>query len=319
MSVHTLADPVAKGGFRHEALLYAGEEAFVEATVAFIVDGLARNEPVMVAVNKRKIGLLESNLGWDGHWVDFVDMAQVGTNPGRIISVWRQFREQHRDRPSARGIGEPVWAGRSQAELIECRNHELLLNTAFDPGPPWRLMCPYDTQTLDAESLAAAERTHPLVKRDTHAEPSEPYHAHGPPPQSVLEGVLPEPEVAWEEATFGPEDRLDLRRIVMRAATQLPERRAVGLARAVDQVTDNSVRYGGGSGTLRVWRESDAVVCEVRDRGQIRDPLVGRELPPRKLGDQHGLWLVHALCDLVQLRSSEDGTVVRMTMRTIAP
>ncbi|MDQ3293693.1 MAG: MEDS domain-containing protein, partial [Actinomycetota bacterium] len=59
--------------FRHEALLYAGDDEFVEATVPFIVDGLARHEHVMVAVSAAKIELLRSSLGWDGRWVDFVD------------------------------------------------------------------------------------------------------------------------------------------------------------------------------------------------------------------------------------------------------
>ena len=66
---------------------------------------------------------------------------------------------------------------------------------------------------------------------------------------------------------------------------------------------------------LRVWREADALRCEVRDRGRIDDPLVGRGEPD---GDQiggWGVWIAHQVADLVQVRSGRDGTVVRLRMR----
>jgi len=76
---------------------------------------------------------------------------------------------------------------------------------------------------------------------------------------------------------------------------------------------------GGGGGTLRVWREPDAVVCEVRDRGFIRDPLVGRMAPPIEQYGGRGLWIVNQLCDLVQIRSAPSGTVVRVHMHAARP
>jgi anti-sigma regulatory factor (Ser/Thr protein kinase) len=63
-----------------------------------------------------------------------------------------------------------------------------------------------------------------------------------------------------------------------------------------------------------VWRDGDALVCEVRDRGQLGDPLAGRRPTPEQ-PDGRGLWLVNQLCDLVQLRSSASGTVVRFHAR----
>jgi anti-sigma regulatory factor (Ser/Thr protein kinase) len=74
------------------------------------------------------------------------------------------------------------------------------------------------------------------------------------------------------------------------------------------------VRHAGGRGTLRVWREPDALVCEVRDHGHFDSPLVGRERPEPLLLEGRGLWLVNQVCDLVQIRSSADGTVVRVRM-----
>jgi polyphosphate glucokinase len=84
----------------------------------------------------------------------------------------------------------------------------------------------------------------------------------------------------------------------------------------------NVVRHTGGTGRLRVWTSSPgidgpaAVVCEVADGGQaagpIADPMVGRERPATGRDSGRGLWLANQLCDLVQLRTSGTGTVVRM-------
>jgi hypothetical protein len=52
----------------------------------------------------------------------------------------------------------------------------------------------------------------------------------------------------------------------------------------------------------------------VRDRGRIDDPLVGRIRPGPEQHRGRGLWLVNQLCDLVQLRTSGNGTIVRMHM-----
>ena len=56
-------------------------------------------------------------------------------------------------------------------------------------------------------------------------------------------------------------------------------------------------------------------MCEVRDEGRVSDPLVGRVRPTIDRRDGRGLWLVHQLCDLVQIRSGDDGTVVRAHVR----
>jgi hypothetical protein len=55
----------------------------------------------------------------------------------------------------------------------------------------------------------------------------------------------------------------------------------------------------------------------VRDGGQITDAFVGRHQPPVEQPDGRGLWLVNQLCDLVQLRSSQSGTVVRGRINVI--
>ena len=84
---------------------------------------------------------------------------------------------------------------------------------------------------------------------------------------------------------------------------------------AVNEIATNSVRHGGGSGRLRLWSEERTLVCEVADRGTIGDPLVGRRLPDPHREGGFGHWIANQLCDLVQVRSSARGTVVRLHAR----
>jgi hypothetical protein len=123
-----MATSAALHGFRHEALLYAREEGFLAATLPFIRAAIAGREPILVVVSAAKIDRLRRELGDDAAAVAFEDMAGVGTNPARIIPAWREFVDAHRaPGRRLRGIGEPVWAGRSACELAECQRHECLL------------------------------------------------------------------------------------------------------------------------------------------------------------------------------------------------
>jgi anti-sigma regulatory factor (Ser/Thr protein kinase) len=82
----------------------------------------------------------------------------------------------------------------------------------------------------------------------------------------------------------------------------------------VNEVLSNSVYHAHDTGELRIWHEPDGLVCEVRDSGWISQPLVGREEPAAGQVGGHGIWLVNLVCDLVQVRSSEHGSTVRMKM-----
>jgi hypothetical protein len=61
-----------------------------------------------------------------------------------------------------------------------------------------------------------------------------------------------------------------------------------------------------------MWREPGAVIVEFGDSGHLTDPLTGRLTPPMDADGGRGVYLVNQLCDLVQLRSSTDGTTVRV-------
>lgn len=312
-------DRNAEHSFYHEALFYAGEDGFLQGTLPFIYDALTAAEPVLVAVSNTRIQLLKDALGDDAEAVRFMDMRLLGPNPARIIPAWRQFLEaQASDGRHVRGISEAVWPGRSPAELTECQRHESLLGLAFDDGQPWRLLCPYDLNALDEHVTEAAQRSHPFIAQDGSSRRNDGYQsaheAHGP-----FDGALPPPSIRPEELAFTGEELPTLRSVVSRwaAGAFLDAERTDYLVLAVDELATNSVRYGGGRGTLRLWREADALLCEVHDRGCIDEPLVGRTRPTPNQHAGRGLWLVNYLCDLVQIRSTPTGNVVRVHMRLV--
>lgn len=302
--------------FRHKALFYEGLDGFVASTLPFVRDGVAAEEPVMVAVDAEKIGLLEERLGSDADSVRFVEMRGLGRNPGCIIPAWREFVAEHAmSGKRLRGVGEPVWHGRSDAEIEECHQHEALLNVAFDDGPAWSLVCPYDKAVLPAEVIEAARRTHPIVGEDGVTRRSIDYRN---PRLDPLGGELAPAPPSRDEMAFTLDDLRSVRSMVQawaRAAGVDPVR-SEDLVLAVNELATNSIRHGGGHGVVSAWREPDSFVCEVRDSGRIDDPLAGRSLPVDGRRCGRGLWLVNQLCDLVQLRSLRDGCTVRLHVAT---
>jgi anti-sigma regulatory factor (Ser/Thr protein kinase) len=318
-AVSSVRVPPIGQSFRHDVLPYNGGEDFVNRTGSFIQDALSSHEPIMVVVSRKKIDMLHDALGDDARHVRFADMSSIGGNPARIIPAWADFvEEQARSGRMFRGVGEPISAERTPEELVECERHEALLNVAFSDGPAWWLACPYDLDSLDPAIVERAASTHPsILDRDGHREsPSylgmrsfvEPFDDPLSPPPADAD------EVAFGDSAVGGLSLSDVRRLVRDAASArgLPSERIDDLVLAVSEATANSVQHGGGGGSVRLWSAPSAIVCEVVDAGQFEDPLVGRRRPGRTTTSGHGVWIIHQLCDLVQIRTFGDSSVVRM-------
>ncbi|MGH2687967.1 MAG: anti-sigma factor RsbA family regulatory protein [Actinomycetota bacterium] len=299
--------------FCHEALFYEGDRGFVDATVPFIRGGVEAGEPVLVVVSEEKIDRLRAELHGDADRVRFADMARVGRNPATIIPAWREFVDGNAvEGRRMRGIGEPIWAGRTPDELVECHLHESLLNLAFSGSPMW-LACPYDVLALGPAVIEEARRTHPVVSAPTGRSRSDWYTGI---PTSGLDSPLPEPQGEVCTLLFGDGSLAAARAEVTEQArlAGIGADRATELVVAVNEVATNSIRYGGGMGTLRMWRDEREFICEVRDRGRIQNLLAGRAQPGQSEHGGYGLWLVNHMCDLVQVRSFGDEGVVRLHM-----
>ena len=305
-------------GFRHEALLYAGEDGFLEGTLPWLRDAVAAGEPTLVVVSAARIARLREELGAEGEGMTFADMAQVGVNPARIIPAWREFVDAHAGQGRRlRGIGEPIWADRSADELVECQRHEALLNLAFAGAEDFWLLCPYDVDALDPDVVRKAHASHPAVVAGDETRRSDTYEDLGAVAAPFAEPLAGPPPGA-DTLPFAASTLASVRRLVDVRAREagLSAMATSDLVLAVNEVATNSVRHAGGHGTLRAWQERGALICEVSDGGRLDDPLAGRRRPDFTEPGGQGLWITNQVCDLVQLRSSSDGSAVRIHMRT---
>jgi anti-sigma regulatory factor (Ser/Thr protein kinase) len=307
------------GESRHQAAYYDGPKDFLPTVLPFVHEGLASGEPVLALVPDSAAQLLETGLDGRRDSVTFCDMAQLGRNPGRIISVMWDFIGRHPGR-SVRVLNEPWWPARSAAEVREAVRHEALVNVAF-AATPVIMLCPYDTGQLAPGITASVGRTHPVIRTSGGFQPSPDYVSGRVPRASAR--PLPPPPASAEQLSY-TRDLRAVRALVGRHAEQagLDADRTADLVLAVGEVTANTLRHTHGGGTASVWHSRTEVICQVSDEGRINDPLAGRRRPPEATG--LGLWVVHQVCDLVELRTGRSGTTIRMHMcrngaPTVAP
>jgi anti-sigma regulatory factor (Ser/Thr protein kinase) len=307
--------PGAQAAFRHEALLYSGDDGFLAGTVPFLSEAIDTEQPALVVVSAARIALLRAALAGSGDYIFFADMTAVGRNPARIIPAWREFLDLHAtDGRPVRGIGEPIWPARTPAELVECQRHEALLNVAFAESSPWWLMCPYDVGALGPKVVDDAIRSHPFIRQaGTEGVPSSDFRAEE---MSTTHSSAPlqEPSRCLESLTFTAGQLALVRGLAEARAAQfgLTESQLDDLVLAVHEIAANSVRHGGGAGRFRLWRDGRSLVAEISDRGMIDDPLAGRQHPGASSERGRGLWIANQVCDLVQIRTYPTGTVVRL-------
>jgi anti-sigma regulatory factor (Ser/Thr protein kinase) len=301
--------------FSHEALLYTDTDTFLAGVLPFLREGLRNDEDIYVVVDEPTIDVLRSELGLSADRVVFDNMAQVGANPARIIPAWKDFVDRRRPGAPIRGIGEPIWASRTAAELVECQRHEALLNVAFEATEAFRLLCPYDAATLDAAVLAEAHSTHPIIV-DADAARSSPTFGTSRLLARRFEDLLPEPADIPHVLVFTGTQMQAVRTFArgVAAGYGLAADRATDLVLAVNEIATNSIRYGGGAGVLRMWADEGSLMAEVADSGVIDEPLLGRVRPRLDQEGGHGVWLATQLCDLIQIRTYATGSVVRMHM-----
>lgn len=308
-----LADDELAPGFRHGVLFFEDAEEYLAAAVPFLREALSVDEPAVAAVRRDKIELLRAELGAEAESVRFADIEELGANPARIIPFWRGLVSEGGPRRAARGIGEPIWPGRSEEEIDECQRHEALVNFAFDGSRGWSLLCPYDSAGLDDDVLEEASHSHPFVAGGAGGPNAGCLDVPARPFAGTLSPCPPEADTI----EFGREGLTAVRSLVAAraAGAGLSGTRREDLVLAASEVAANSVAHGGGSGRLSVWSDLERIYVESEDMGLIEASLTGRVEPEITQIDGRGLWLANQLCDLVQIRSGPRGTRVRLQMR----
>jgi anti-sigma regulatory factor (Ser/Thr protein kinase) len=300
--------------FLHEALYYSDQDQFLAGSLAFVREGLAAGEPVLVGVVEPRLSLLRRELGVDGEVVRFVNMAQEGRNPNRILPwLLRAFADRYPG--PIRVLGEPIYVGRPPEEMAPCIQHEALVNLAFAERDA-SILCPYDVKQL-AHIVPYAERTHPVVRggsgRRASTSYTDPYTV-----MALFNQPLPERKRVDDTVVFDVQGLAGVRRTVgaFADAAGITADRVADLQLAVTEIGTNALIHAGNPvATLRLWAEVDRVVCEVRGAGEIADIMAGRVVPSHDSPRGRGLLIANRLCDLVQTYTAPTGTTTRLHMR----
>jgi anti-sigma regulatory factor (Ser/Thr protein kinase) len=99
------------------------------------------------------------------------------------------------------------------------------------------------------------------------------------------------------------------------AKAGLSPARTRDLVIAASELAANTLRHTTGGGIMHIWTAPGEILCQVHDSGHITDPEAGQVRPPPDAGHGHGLWIVHQLCDTVDIYSEPGGTTIRLHMR----
>jgi serine phosphatase RsbU (regulator of sigma subunit)/anti-sigma regulatory factor (Ser/Thr protein kinase) len=105
------------------------------------------------------------------------------------------------------------------------------------------------------------------------------------------------------------------------AAAGLDDTRLYWFVVAVNEITTNAVRHGGGSGQVSLWADGGRLHCRVVDRGPGIPPERQRadvRPAPDSIGGR-GLWLAQQGCESMAVDSSPAGTRVTLTTLIHAP
>jgi len=308
-SGRAVTDP---GALRHVAFPYRDPGEYRAQILGFARAGLDRGEPLFVALPGDAVRMVASQLAGKSGELVYCDITDMSRNPARIIPELRAFFDQHAGQ-RVRVVDEPAWPGRTPAEICEVIRHEALVNLAFSDAAA-TMMCPYDVTRLTPAIIADVRRTHP-----EHFGTGGRITANGAPAAAWqvppdCDRPLPPPPAGAESLGYQTDLAPVRRRVEIHAQrTSLAAGRVADLVLAVNEIAANTLGHTSSGGTLQVWHDSAEIFCQVQDRGWISDPLAGRiKRPPDGRG--HGLFLVNQVCDLVELRTGQGGTTVRMHM-----
>ncbi|MEO3786420.1 sensor histidine kinase [Actinocorallia sp. B10E7] len=301
----------------HQALLHGGTEEFLDAAVPFLREGFAAGDHILAVLPRTRGEALRDVLGKDGSGIGFLDSSEFYRHPVRTIAAYHDVLRQTAPR-RLRALAELNWSGRLQEwERREWYRYEALVNAVFN-GSNAQVICSYDRSLVPPPVVEQARRTHPeLFEGGFHPAYNDRYTR--PERYDAGRDRLPLPEMP-ADADRLPLTSLDLapmRSFLTERALRmgLPEDRLGPLCMAVNEIATNAVAHGTPPIEFRIWRQDEALYCEVADIGLWHpDPLAGFLPPESAVESGFGLWSARLLVDLLEIRAGHHGTRVRLRM-----
>ena len=245
-------------------------------------------------------------------------------------SFWRVISPLVRRAAKA---GQPV---RLFGEMVWLLWDARLVNAAIEVEALWNelshqysfsLLCAYPAQPAGTgtrlDALAEVCRLHTEViggPPEPVDGPPEPVDGPPEPVDRERERQLSNPPGDAEVLRY----RADLTGVRSFAAARarragLPPRRVGDLVMAVSELAANTLAHTSGPGSLALWVTDSEIICQIHDLGEITDPLAGKLRPdPVADGGGRGLWVVHQLCDRVEIGTGSAAPTIRVHMRLSA-
>lgn len=307
-----MPDMAAADGLRHTSFFYRSLADYQAALGSFVRAGLARREPVLLAVPRPSVALPDWPAG-SSTLLTVTDMAELGRNPARIIPALRSFADRHLGR-RARIITESVWSGRSPAQMREAARNDALVDLALADLTA-TLICPFSAIDLPESALSDATRAHQWQLQQGAVRANSKYSALDNAPASIGVPLAPVPPEA--DTVQYTTDLRPVRAMVAAACHRagLSVMQTTDMTLAVSEIAANTLRHTNAGGVTQAWQCDGELICQISDTGHITDPLAGVRKPATGQLGGLGLWLVNQICDLVELRTSDTGTVIRLHIR----
>ena len=308
---------MATGAFVHQAVVYDTPQALVEVIGPIVQAALDRGESPIIVLDTDNADALRDALV-DASRLEVADPGAVYTRPWHTFAsyVGTVLAKAAAGEPIL-VVGEPPFATCDADDAADWLRVESALNTALD-GIAGLMICPYRRETAGDAVMLEMARVHPQLREEGGSHASADYVE----PMAYLDeartAVLPELGVPDVEMLFDVSTLYDLRRAVsfdVELAGLDPER-VPEFAVAVNEVAANSVKHGGGGGTLRLWTLDHDVVCEIEDSGTLGGSPLGMLPPDPDTPTGRGLWIARQFSDSLAIVARPGGTVARMRIAT---
>jgi anti-sigma regulatory factor (Ser/Thr protein kinase) len=295
-------------GLAHEGFVFDSDRQVVDRVVPFVVEGFARDEPVLVVAGDRVRQLLADGLGRDVRRLELLAPAETWWQGGhRTLDAYDgSLRALRATVPSWRLAAEPVWLATTAG--ADWSRFEAVANRCYATMPYYSL-CLHDRTRLPATVLEAVSRTHPLVWDGTRPVPGPMYEE----PERFLGSVQP----AWQERPGHARVEVvtglrHARRVVEAAASGGWLPRVDDIVLASHELVANALQAAPFA-EVASWTRDDTLVVEVADNGPgLPDTARGYVPPGPDLDAGRGMWLAWSLADDVAVVSGPAGTAIRL-------
>lgn len=294
--------------YQHGLLVHDSDEELVEATRAFVAEGLASDAEVLVHGTRDRVALLRDVLGSHPR-LEYGFDEELYLEPTRTLFTYQRRLAERREQTEFWVTGT-VPLGHDPAARAAWARYESAVDEAL-AAYPFRALCTYDTRLRPAEVIAAARATHSVMGFDLTSRVSPEYlapaafladplaHVPSPPASppcgSTTVGDLH--DLAWLRHQLTADARSG-----SAVSSQMIEQFLI----AVHEVAANGLFHGAPPVRITLWTDVASLTCLVEDSGPGHlDPMTGFRYPED--WEPMGLWVARQMVDDLFIGDSATG------------